>query len=176
MHHNVSGCYYHPNRLSVAVCSECGHGLCRDCIIKGRSGKTLCIDCANSELKQEHKEYRKILRERGGRFRTGKDFVVPGMIGIVLCIALTLLAIADRQAFTLPNDPLQTAVVIVFLEYHIFAVPFCIRGLMDIFAPRYTAHLSMLKIIIYVIVPAIASWLFLSFYLVRFFTGPKRNQ
>ena len=53
MYNNVSGCYYHPNKLSVAVCSECGHGLCRDCIVKGRSGKTLCIDCANRELKQE---------------------------------------------------------------------------------------------------------------------------
>ena len=33
MYNNVSGCYYHPNKLSVAVCSECGHGLCRDCDI-----------------------------------------------------------------------------------------------------------------------------------------------
>ena len=100
MYNNVSGCYYHPNKLSVAVCSECGHGLCRDCIVKGRSGKTLCIDCANRELKQEHKEYQRLLRENGGRFRTGKEFLLPGIIGIVLCVVVTFLMISDGQSFS----------------------------------------------------------------------------
>ena len=59
MYNNVSGCYYHPNKLSVAVCSECGHGLCRDCIVKGRSGKTLCIDCANRETSLDKGTQRK---------------------------------------------------------------------------------------------------------------------
>lgn len=86
MYNNVSGCYYHPNKLSVAVCSECGHGLCRDCIVKGRSGKTLCIDCANRELKQEHKEYQRLLREMVEDSELGRNSFSPE--SSVLCFAL----------------------------------------------------------------------------------------
>lgn len=175
MYNNVSGCYYHPNKLSVAVCSECGHGLCRDCIVKGRSGKTLCIDCANRELKQDHKEYQRLLRENGGRFRTGREFLLPGIIGIVLCVAVTFLMISDGHFFSSSDNPVGSIPAILFSEYNIFAVPFCVRGLMDRFAPRYTTSPPILRPIIYLTVPLFASWLFLSFYLVRFFTIPKQK-
>lgn len=175
MYNNVSGCYYHPNKLSVAVCSECGHGLCRDCIVKGRSGKTLCIDCANKELKQEHKEYQKLLRANGGRFRTGREFLIPGIIGIVLCVVVTFLMLTDGQSFFSTDNPVDAIPTILFVEYNIFAIPFCVRGLMDRFAPRYTTSPPILRPIIYLTVPLFASWLFLSFYLVRFFTIPKQK-
>lgn len=178
MDYRVSACYYHPDKPTVAVCSKCGVGICESCTVKQHSGKALCIRCANEELKEEHNEFRKLLRKRGGRFRTGKEFIVPGIIGIVLCVALTLLAFFDSQFPALPHDPLNAiafVIAILFLEYNFFAIPFCVRGLMDIFAPRYHTSPSIFKIIIYFIVPLLVSWVFLSFYLVRFFTVPRQN-
>lgn len=178
MDYRINSCYYHPDRPTVAVCAKCGVGICKSCTIKGSSKKALCIRCANEELRKEHHEFRKLLREKGGRFRTGKEFIVPSIIGIALCVALTLLAFFDSQHPSMPHDPLNATafvVAILFLEYNFFAIPFCVRGLMDIFAPRYRTSPSILKIIIYVIVPLLASWLFLSFYLVRLFSTPRQN-
>lgn len=178
MGYRVNFCYYHPDRTTVAIYSKCGVGICISCTVKRRSGKALCVRCANEELREEHNEFRKLLRERGGRFRTGKEFIVPSIIGIVLCVALTLLIFFDSQPLYMSYDSLDvivSVVAMIFFECNIFEIPFCVRGLMDIFAPRYSTSLSILKIIIYFIVPLLASWLFLSFYLVRLFTVPRQN-
>ena len=83
--------------------------------------------------------------------------------------------ISDGQSFSSSDNPVVSILAIVFFEYDIFAVPFCVRGLMDRFAPRYTTSPPILRPIIYLTVPLFASWLFLSFYLVRFFTISKQK-
>lgn len=51
-------CYHHRNRLDVPAvgsCSVCGKGLCKECFDKFKSpstGKAVCIDCLNYELRQ----------------------------------------------------------------------------------------------------------------------------
>ena len=77
MHPQVSRCYYHPDKSAVATCTKCGVGICRDCAVKDDQGRILCYRCGNEYLKLEHKEHRKKIKDSGGRFRKGTDFIVP---------------------------------------------------------------------------------------------------
>lgn len=44
-------CYYHSGREIVAVCSECGKGLCKECASKWEP--ILCDDCAKNRIDEK---------------------------------------------------------------------------------------------------------------------------
>lgn len=183
MNVQVRSCYYHPDRPAVAVCAECGVGICKSCTVKSSSGKAICVRCGNEKLRQEHKEFRRVLRERGGRFRTGNEFVVPGIIGTFLCIVCGISLFFDGSFNNLlqnlsagPIEAFGCIFGILFIGYHIFAIPFCVQGLRDIFPPRYGPRMTIPRMLTYGLLVPTVSWLFLSFYLVRFFTVPKQNK
>lgn len=137
MQPQISKCYYHPERNAVATCSKCGAGICRDCAVKDGQGRIICRQCANEELRQEQKDYRKRLKERGGRFRTGKDFIAPGIIGILIIIAAEIWLIYDGSFYqtSLSNGASSLASLIltnIMLAYWLFSMPFCYLVLRDL--------------------------------------------
>lgn len=87
-------CYHHSNcndRPAVSTCSNCGKGLCAECTDRLRSpktGKILCVDCLNAELRQGAalavKAKETVKREIIG-------MIVGGVIGIVVMIILCVL-------------------------------------------------------------------------------------
>lgn len=46
-------CYYHPDREIVAVCTECGKGLCGECA--SQRNPVLCRDCAAERLQERRR-------------------------------------------------------------------------------------------------------------------------
>lgn len=130
----ISNCYYHGNRPAVATCAQCGVGICRECAVKDDSGRIICYKCGNSNLKQEHKEYREMIKEQGGRFRNGTEFIVPGIIGILIAIAggwFIYFGPFDMRVFTGVNKDF------IMIEYLLFSSPFGMIMLNDRFAPKY---------------------------------------
>lgn len=141
MNVQISNCYYHNERLAVATCAQCGAGICRGCAVKDDSGKVICFECGNSNIKQEHKEYRKMLKQQGGRFISGKEFILPGIIGVLIIVAVCLLDHFLNRYYSADgffggiND--YGIIGIIFVAYMLFSIPFCMIMLNDIFAPRY---------------------------------------
>ncbi len=133
MYVQVSRCYYHPGRGAVAICAKCGVGICRDCAVKDDQGIILCYKCGNEKLRQEHEEYRARLKESGGRFKRGSEFIVPGIIGILIVVGIG--AIVHYGGI---NNTMDESVFFrVFLAYFLFSIPFCYIVLSDLFAPKY---------------------------------------
>lgn len=62
-------CYHHFNLLdrpAVANCNACGKSLCQECADKFRSrktGKALCVDCFNYQLRQESAKFATYAKE-----------------------------------------------------------------------------------------------------------------
>ncbi len=87
-------CYHHSNcedRPAVSTCSNCGKGLCTECTDKLRSpktGKILCVDCLNAELREgaalSVKAKNAVKSEIVG-------MIVGGVIGIIVAIILGVL-------------------------------------------------------------------------------------
>ncbi len=129
----ASGCYYHPGRLAVATCAKCGVGICRSCAVR-EQGRILCYKCANKDIVQEHKEYRKLLKERGGNFSYATDFIAPAIKGIVLAI---IIPIALDWFYRVQGDSFAPDIGLPFIRYALFSSPFLYTILDDLFAPKW---------------------------------------
>lgn len=134
----VSGCYYHPGELAVAVCAKCGVGICRECAVKNEQGTIICYQCGNEQLKKEHKEFRRMLKERGGRFSTWGDFIVPGIIGVLIDIAYLILVYVGYPDSSYDSiSKVQIFLAHILLCYNLFSIPFIYIWTGDLFAPKY---------------------------------------
>lgn len=84
-------CYHHSNcddRPAVSTCSKCGKGLCAECTDKLRSpetGKILCVDCLNAELREGAKL---AVQAKDVVKREIVGMIVGGIIGIILMAVL----------------------------------------------------------------------------------------
>lgn len=170
----ASGCYYHPGRLAVAVCAKCGVGICRDCAVKNAQGTIICYKCGNEELRQEQKGYRKWLKERGGHFSKGTDFIVPGIIGILL-VALGIFGCLFESS---RNANFHMGVVdymaLGAVSYILFSIPFCYIVLDDLFAWKYrTSSQRQDKLFIKVMISFMLGWIAFPFILIRFIIRRK---
>lgn len=164
----VSKCYYHPDRGAVATCAKCGVGICEYCAVKDAQGKIICYRCGNKDLKQEHKEYRKLLKDRGGRFRKGTEFIVPGIIGI-LFVAIVLKALAYFGGISDPIIRGWGNIVYVFIGYMVFSIPFCYIVVNDWFAPKYdTAYNKFSEWYLKLAISLMIGWLVFTFLWIRF--------
>lgn len=139
----ASGCYYHPGRLAVAVCAKCGVGICRDCAVKNAQGTIICYKCGNEELRQEHKEYRKWLKERGGNFSKGTDFIVPGIIGILIVVGMAMLFYLSGQLNEIVRETGKDGISIII--YELFTIPFCYIVIDDLFAHKYDTTFNLIN-------------------------------
>lgn len=190
----VSGCYNHPERKAVATCSKCGVGLCESCVRKDFEGRVVCPSChrdelrrENKELYQEYKEFRKALKERGGQFSQGKDFIRPGIIGGLLVI-ITILAYSfvpelrehvSYSVASLEAEGGMGGVVLFFvlLEYWWFSVPFCYIVVRDLFPPRYSLFEGVpTRILVATMVSPLIGGLVFTFYWVRFVIRKIRSR
>lgn len=146
MHAQVSKCYYHPEIGAVATCAKCGVGICRDCAVKDDRGRIICYQCGNKDLKQGHKEYRKRLRENGGRFRTGAEFILPGSVGILIAIAfgafLYYVGMDSQIVSSLSIDGSRGSLLLT--AYCLFSSPFGYIVLNDLFAPKYDRAINVI--------------------------------
>lgn len=181
----VSGCYYHPDRAAVAFCAECGVGICQECAVNDSRGRVVCRQCANEELRQEHREYRKQIKASGGRFITGKDFLVPGIVGILIAIAgHVVLAFQGYYSAFFLNDynPKITLMVLVsiMLTYVLCSIPFgwiISSELIPIYHSTTTMGLvNMLKWILRVAITFYFSWLVFTVLWVRFLIRKHRSK
>ncbi len=168
MNGNASNCYYHPDRGTVATCAKCGVGICSECAVKDDRGRVLCYKCGNELLKQEHKEYRKWLKERGGRFSEGRDFIKPGIVGFLfaavvigLSIAEGILALAERAS--LPGF----IGALLFLAYMLFSIPFCFLVLDDLLVPKHKSWFSSVYFLFQIVVSVLFGWVVFTFIWVR---------
>lgn len=171
MHPQVSRCYYHPDKSAVATCTKCGVGICRDCAVKDDQGRILCYRCGNEYLKLEHKEHRKKIKESGGRFRKGTDFIVPGIIGILFVIAfgVALYYNPSQQLSSTGEYAYLNFVIYSMIAYLLFSIPFGYIVLSDLFAPKYdTVNDSLFKWLLKLTISLFAGWIFFTFFLVRF--------
>lgn len=181
MQTQVGKCYYHPDMGSVALCAKCGVGLCRDCAIS-EGGKILCPSCANELLKQEHKEYRKWIKERGGHFVEGRDFIRPGVIGLLMILVFAVLEVVlDHNQFILAmfhsNLPLPVcAFLIVLFAYLTFSIPFGYIIVNDLFTPRYHRGLVSLTFAFTVTISVTFGWIIFAVILVQFFARKKGTR
>lgn len=168
-------CYYHPDRGAVGTCAQCGAGVCNECAVK-YDGKILCRQCANEFLKQEHKEHQKNLKQRGGRFRKGTDFIVPGVIGILF--NLVLFGVPYLFGYSIIDG--ESAALVVIGMYELFSIPFCYVALNDLFPHYYETSIfsftEFLKFFIRVFVSCLAGWIYFPFIVIRFIVSKHRKK
>lgn len=182
MQTQVGKCYYHPDVGSVALCAKCGVGLCSECAIRAEDGAILCPSCMDEILKQEHKEYRKWIKERGGHFVEGRDFIKPGIIGLLMILAFAVLEVVlDHNQFISAmfhsSLPLPVCVFLIVLSaYLIFSIPFGYVIVNDLFAPRYRRGLVSLTFAFTVTVSLIFGWIIFAVILVQFFIRKTRTR
>ena len=92
-----SSCYYHVGEIAVATCTHCGVDICKNCAVKDFSGKVICPQCANKMLKEDHKLYKKQTKGRGGLFSSFSEFVLPGIIGILIVVAILIIKNYNKE-------------------------------------------------------------------------------
>lgn len=190
----VGRCYYHPDKASVAVCAKCGVGICEECTVIDDDGRAICYQCGNEALRQEHKEYRRQLKERGGRFAEGKDFLVPALIGIILILVAGVFAyragilgsIGIEQvsaAFPFLRASKGTAIAgyvvfMAFCAYFLFSIPFCYILINDLFASRnYKSLINLLlRIVIIFAVSYFVGWIVFTFVWIRLLVRKGRAK
>lgn len=139
MNVEVNRCYYHGNRPTVAVCQQCGVGICRECAVKDEFGKVICYKCGNSNLKEEHKKFREQLKQEGGRFTIGSEFIFPTIIGVLIVVVMIGgMYYTDYSNFRADfmRDGTEF-IALLMCAYTLFTIPFSMIILNDIFAPRY---------------------------------------
>ena len=209
MANQVGGCYYHEGRLAVATCSKCGVGLCRDCVRKDR-GAIICPNCErellrqgvrqqNQRLKADDQEYRQWLKERGGHFVEGKDFLIPAIIGLVIAgffcghylyNYLTDLfyrwSIGEGYTPTVVEIILLTATLAaqMFVMFYLaFSIPFGYVTIRDIFPYRVLSSdtgasfiLILTRFCFIAMGASIFGWAFFTFYWVRFLVRRRRAK
>lgn len=165
MYLRASGCYYHPGRLAVATCAKCGVGICRNCVVKNSQGTILCVQCGNEQLKQEHKEYRKWLKETGGRFKNWTEFIIPSIIGVlIIVLAAALIYIEAVPPITDKSD-------MVGMTYILFSIPFGYTIWNDLLTPKYETTIWDKVFGAWgtkVAFSLISGWIILPFVLIRF--------
>lgn len=170
----VGRCYYHPDRGAVAVCAECGAGVCRECAVKDGGGRVLCRQCGNEALKQEHKEYRKWLKESGGRFREGREFILPCIIGVLLVAVGGVATYFDGSLVRhLENGNIAE---IIGFAYMLFSMPFGYIKVNDVIPPKYN---SIFRLLICFFVTMMIGWIVFPFFVVRFIfrkIKPKQDK
>lgn len=176
MYLQASRCYYHPERGAVAICAKCGVGICRECAVKNNLGQVLCYQCGNEQLRLEHKAHRKRLKEGGGRFRTGREFIFPGIVGICIIIGVVLL-----DHFYNNNKIMVGGIFYISLfSYILFSLPFGYILLNDLFAPKYdTIYSGFYKWYWKVWIALLFGWIAFTFYWIRFVIGkvaPRKNE
>lgn len=142
MYLRASGCYYHPGRLAVATCAKCGVGICRECAVKDEYGTILCYQCGNEKLRQQHKEHRKQLKESGGRFRKGTEFIIPGIIGTLIAVVILTMNYYGI-GYDGNHDPMNLGVWgTILMAYCLFSIPFAYIMLNDLLTPKYDTLLN----------------------------------
>lgn len=160
----ASKCYYHPERGAVATCAKCGAGICRDCAVKHDGGVILCYQCENEYLRKEHREYRKQLKERGGSFTKGTDFIIPSIVGLLLIAVFGAL-----EYFGVTNNPPNGAGGYLLEAYLLFSIPFSYTLISDLFAPKYDVYgWWIIKLMIKITLSALSAPIILPILLVRF--------
>ena len=160
----ANGCYYHPGRLAVATCARCGVGICRDCLVRDENGTILCYQCGNKKLKQEHKEYRKWLKEAAGRFKNWTEFIIPSIIGgLIIVLAAALIHIEAVPPITDKRD-------MVGMTYMLFSIPFGYTIWNDLLTPKYETIWNKVfgTWCTKVAFSLISGWIILPFVLIRF--------
>ena len=119
-------CYNHPDRDAVAMCSECGVGLCNECADK--HNPILCDRCFEKACKEIEAEYRYDLKS------DIQGFDLTALIGIALVWIF----------YALRNNGLPMNAV----EYMIlFFVPYAFRGIRN-YLPGGGCLLTILKFIV----------------------------
>ena len=176
MQPQVGSCYYHPEKGAVAICSSCGVGICRDCLVRDDRGRILCRDCGNEYLRQEHKEYRKRLKESGGRFQKGTEFIVPSVVGVLIVAAAGLLlhyGVFDTQFHA--NEMAGNWGLFILVAYMLFSIPFCYIGLSDLIAPKFESSTERWqKRFEKFIISLLFGWAVFTFIVIRFFVRKSR--
>lgn len=170
----ASKCYYHPERGAVTTCAKCGVGICKECSAKVDRGRILCYQCGNEYLKREHKEYRKWIKERGGRFREGRDFVFPGIIGVLIVIAYITIDYFHLLGST--SYIIGKWADTFFMAYILFSWPFSFIMLGELLYLKFNSELlNRIKFIIKFAISLLFGWIIFPFILIRFIIG-KTNS
>lgn len=168
----MGSCYYHSEKRAIATCAQCGVGICKECSVKDDLGRIICYSCGNEKLRQEHKECRK---KRGRRFEEGKEFIIPGIIGIlIVAVAIALIYYISPGRFKsvnwlYPYEVFEFIIAYGIIAYIFFSIPFGVIMLNDIFAPKYeTIHGHFSKIYLKIMFAFIFGWIAFTFYWIRF--------
>jgi len=139
--------------------------------VKDDQGIVLCYKCGNEKLRQEHEEYRARLKESGGRFRKGTEFIVPGIVGIIIAVAggALLYFFGDTNDAIFGENVFIGFIAYCLFEYTLFSIPFCYIMLSDLFAPKYdTINDKFDKWYFKVVISLFGGWIVFTFLWVRF--------
>lgn len=172
----VSGCYYHPDRGAVAVCDECGVGVCRECAVKVDNGRILCKACADNELRDDHKQYRNWLKERGGRFVEITDFVRPGIIGVFLVVLVVIIG-----HFTGDSLFREGTLFGIMTAYFLFSIPYCYTLLNTLIAPKTYVRYGLIastpiRTMLKMIISVMTGWIVFPIIVIRFAFKKVKSQ
>lgn len=178
MQTQVRNCYYHPDRGSVAVCAKCGVGICRECAATDQHGRIVCRQCGNEELRQEHKEYRKRLKESGGRFSSGREFIVPSIIGILIVIVAGVMLFYEGYISQMFRASWSMAFFASFVfAYFLFSIPFCYLELSDLLAPKYdTIYNHVFKCVMKITISIFVGWIVFTYIWIRFIVRKTKSK
>lgn len=157
----VSRCYYHPDTPAVATCAKCGAGLCKDCVAKDDSGRILCHECGQKQLDKKHDEFLRQLKKDGGRFKKATDFIIPGIIGILLAVAVWRFETASGAGLYFYAEFGPAA------AYLLFAAPFGYIQVKDFSGPTFGAG-KIIPFIFDAFFALLLGWIIFPFILLRF--------
>lgn len=169
----VSGCYYHEGKAAVAVCALCGAGICRKCAVKDDAGRTICVSCGNTILKEEHKRHRRMIKQKGGRFTEGKDFIAPGIIGCLLAAAMLIAMAVEGGFHNFLGRGIYGVIGIIFgifiTVYFMLSLTFGFVFINDLFASRITTRENYALLMLFEFMFALVlGWIPFTFYWIRF--------
>ena len=170
----VNGCYYHEGKAAVAVCAQCGVGICRQCAVKDNKGRVICVSCGNKNLKEEHKKYRQMQKQQGARFKDKKEFMKPGIIGLLIVFVTFAYVFYEGVIFQEIGrcrniiEVFFFIIAMILFAYMLFSIPFAIILMEDIIPPKYATIMDIIgKWLLRVFVSLFLGWIVFTFYWVR---------
>lgn len=128
-------CFYHPDRSSVATCSDCGKGLCQECARKWTP--VLCVDCADS-----------VLADR--QFRLKKALVTSAILFVVTAVVFSIASIQS-------GDGARGILLGLALGYVVAAIPQGWVALSKI-TPNIFLFLPIMGWVIYFMIKLTFAW------------------
>ena len=174
----LGNCYYHAGKFAVTTCTNCGVSICKECAVKDFDKNIICVQCGNRMLKEDHKAFRKEVKDRGGMFSEGVEFIIPSIVGIILAVAFIVTTMNVDAFKPLYSEDTKTIIAVCAAYFVLFfGLPYGYVALRELFADRFVSFGAIIGIWwLKVMVSMFFGWLFFLFFIIRFIIRRIRDR